>query len=254
MAVLEAAGYRVEVPPARLCCGLTLISTGQLDAARVQLRRTVAALAEPARTGTPLVGLEPSCTAVLRSDALHLLPEDPDASLVAASVRTLAEQLALTDGYRPPDLAGNLAAAQPHCHHAVVCWAGNPMRSCWPATSGSSRATTTSRWRSPSTRCCPWFAPRGRAPSSWPTGSPAGRSLLTWRAYARCTSLSCLPSGNPCARTGFGDVDTRSPRSRGSPTLIGASQGTPVRTTGGSGQEGAAEQGAWCAMRTERNG
>ncbi|HVV22222.1 MAG TPA: FAD-linked oxidase C-terminal domain-containing protein, partial [Pseudonocardiaceae bacterium] len=37
--VLEAAGYQVELAPAdNLCCGLTWISTGQLDGARTQLR------------------------------------------------------------------------------------------------------------------------------------------------------------------------------------------------------------------------
>ncbi len=34
MAVLEAAGYAVELPGRPLCCGLTWISTGQLKTAR----------------------------------------------------------------------------------------------------------------------------------------------------------------------------------------------------------------------------
>jgi FAD/FMN-containing dehydrogenase/Fe-S oxidoreductase len=71
--VLEAAGYEVIVPPERLCCGLTWISTGQLDAARRILGRTVTALAPYAAQGVPIVGLEPSCTAALRSESLELL-------------------------------------------------------------------------------------------------------------------------------------------------------------------------------------
>jgi Fe-S oxidoreductase len=39
--VLEDAGYRVDLPDEPLCCGLTWISTGQLDTARRVLRRTV---------------------------------------------------------------------------------------------------------------------------------------------------------------------------------------------------------------------
>ena len=43
--VLEAAGYRVQVPGADTCCGLTWITTGQLDTARRILGATVEALA-----------------------------------------------------------------------------------------------------------------------------------------------------------------------------------------------------------------
>ena len=43
--------------------------------------------------GIPVVGLEPSCLATLRTDALELL-DDPRAVAVAAGVHTLAEHLA----------------------------------------------------------------------------------------------------------------------------------------------------------------
>src|SRR5690606_7343360 len=80
--VLTRAGLTVGVPRAALCCGLTWISTGQLEAARRRLRRTVRALARHA--GTPIVALEPSCAAVLRSDAVNLLgADDRDAVAVA---------------------------------------------------------------------------------------------------------------------------------------------------------------------------
>jgi FAD/FMN-containing dehydrogenase/Fe-S oxidoreductase len=117
--VLEAAGYRVEVPDDDTCCGLTWITTGQLDAAQRILGRTIRTLASVAAAGTPIVGVEPSCTAVLRGDALDLIG-GPDATKVAAATRTLAEQLADTPGWTPPDLAGLEIVAQPHCHHASV--------------------------------------------------------------------------------------------------------------------------------------
>jgi FAD/FMN-containing dehydrogenase/Fe-S oxidoreductase len=121
--VLEAAGYSVEITGRPVCCGLTWISTGQLDGARKQLRRTLAALAEPARRGLPIVGLEPSCTAVLRGDLAELLPDDPRAWQVRAATRTLAELLTETGPWAPPDLSGVRAVAQPHCHHhAVMGW------------------------------------------------------------------------------------------------------------------------------------
>ncbi|MEU2615082.1 FAD-linked oxidase C-terminal domain-containing protein [Micromonospora sp. NPDC007271] len=125
VAVLEQAGYRVRVTEKPVCCGLTWISTGQLDGARRQVRATVAALAPHVRAGAAVVGLEPSCTAVLRSDALELLDgADADAAAeVAAATRTLAELLAGTPDWTPPDLTGATAVAQPHCHHhAVMGW------------------------------------------------------------------------------------------------------------------------------------
>jgi Fe-S oxidoreductase len=122
--VLEQAGFSVTVPSALLCCGLTWISTGQLDTARRRLRRTIDALARHAEAGTPIVGLEPSCTATLRSDAVELLgADDRAARLVAGSVRTLAEFLNGLPGWTPPDLGGVEVLAQPHCHHhAVMGW------------------------------------------------------------------------------------------------------------------------------------
>ena len=122
--VLTHAGYRVVVPDGRACCGLTWITTGQLDGAKKRLRRLLDVLGPYAAQGIPIVGLEPSCTAVLRSDLLDLLPDDPTRHDVAAATRTLAEVLASRDGteaaWRPPDLARVQLIVQPHCHHHSV--------------------------------------------------------------------------------------------------------------------------------------
>jgi Fe-S oxidoreductase len=117
--VLEAAGYRVQVPGDDACCGLTWITTGQLDAARAILGSTVATLAPLAEAGIPIVGVEPSCTAVLRGDALELVG-GADAERVAGATRTLAELLSATPGWAPPALDTLEVVAQPHCHHASV--------------------------------------------------------------------------------------------------------------------------------------
>ncbi len=123
VAVLEAAGYDVVVPPGSLCCGLTWITTGQLGAARRILGSTIAGLAAAAAGGAPVVGLEPSCLAVLRSEALELLPSDGPAAGLVAATRTLAELLTETPGWQPPSLRGTEVVAQPHCHHhAVLGW------------------------------------------------------------------------------------------------------------------------------------
>jgi Fe-S oxidoreductase len=124
--VLEAAGYAVRITDKPVCCGLTWISTGQLDGARKRLRGTLDALEPALAQGIPIVGLEPSCTAVLRGDLPELLADDHRAEQVARVTRTLAELLSATPGWQPPDLSAVRAVAQPHCHHhAVMGWAAD---------------------------------------------------------------------------------------------------------------------------------
>nr|WP_235912421.1 FAD-binding and (Fe-S)-binding domain-containing protein [Ruania zhangjianzhongii] len=122
--VLEQAGYTVRVPESAACCGLTWISTGQLDGARSRLRQTMDVLSPYARAGIPIVGIEPSCTAVLRSDLVDLFPDDERARLLAEHTYTLAELLTGAEAppdWQPRDLTGTTIIAQPHCHqHAVI--------------------------------------------------------------------------------------------------------------------------------------
>ncbi|HET7173199.1 MAG TPA: FAD-linked oxidase C-terminal domain-containing protein [Nocardioidaceae bacterium] len=121
--VLAAAGYSVRVTDHPVCCGLTWLTTGQLDAARRELRRSLDALGPALAAGLAVVGLEPSCTAVLRREVTRLLPDDPRSGQLAAATRTLAETLRATAGWQPPDLRGVHGVAQPHCHqHAVLGW------------------------------------------------------------------------------------------------------------------------------------
>ncbi|MDG4801413.1 FAD-binding and (Fe-S)-binding domain-containing protein [Micromonospora sp. WMMD980] len=118
--VLEAAGWRVRVPDGPVCCGLTWISTGQLDIAKRVLRRSVDALRPHLRAGTRVVGLEPSCTAVFRSDAHELFPADDDVTRLREQTVTLAELLHdHSPGWRPPRLDAH-ALIQTHCHHHAI--------------------------------------------------------------------------------------------------------------------------------------
>ncbi|MET7690292.1 FAD-linked oxidase C-terminal domain-containing protein [Streptomyces sp. NPDC005483] len=120
--VLEDAGFRVAVPTEPVCCGLTWISTGQLPLAQKVLRRTLDVLRPYLEAGTPIIGLEPSCTAVFRSDAPELMPADQDVQRLAGQVRTFAEHLVhhAPEGWQPPRLARQ-ATVQTHCHqHAVM--------------------------------------------------------------------------------------------------------------------------------------
>jgi FAD/FMN-containing dehydrogenase/Fe-S oxidoreductase len=118
--LLNSLGYRVVVPRRQVCCGLTWISTGQLDGARARLRATLDALDDHVRAGGAVIGLEPSCTAALRADLPELLPEDPRSRPVAAAVRTLAEFLTAQPDWCPPRYPGRSLVVQPHCHHHSV--------------------------------------------------------------------------------------------------------------------------------------
>ncbi|MFD7405100.1 FAD-binding and (Fe-S)-binding domain-containing protein [Streptomyces sp. NPDC059866] len=145
--VLEAAGLRVALPPTvhfrrapvgdgvtvaldpvsllrgrgRVCCGLTYLSTGQLDRARAVLRRTLDLMEPVLETGVPVVVLEPSCAAALRADLPELLHDDPRARRLAGRVLTFAEALErLAPGWRPPRV-DRAVVGQTHCHqHAVL--------------------------------------------------------------------------------------------------------------------------------------
>ncbi|MFJ3800300.1 FAD-binding and (Fe-S)-binding domain-containing protein [Streptomyces sp. NPDC090088] len=140
----------------RACCGLTYLSTGQLDRARAVLRDTLDLLepfllepflpapddlpddlpgvdaldvpdvpGDPDDTDDPVVPLfvvlEPSCAAALRTDLPELLPDDPRAARLAGLVVTFAEALErLAPDWRPPRL-DRPVTGQTHCHqHAVL--------------------------------------------------------------------------------------------------------------------------------------
>ena len=122
--VLEANGFAPIIAP-DACCGLTWITTGQLTGAKKHLTSLLSVLAPFAASGIPIVGVEPSCTAVLRDDLLDLLPEDPRSALVSGATRTLAEVLSAmpASARRLPSLEGVEIVAQPHCHHySVMGW------------------------------------------------------------------------------------------------------------------------------------
>ncbi|KIE27504.1 dimethylmenaquinone methyltransferase [Streptomyces sp. MUSC 125] len=144
--VLEAAGLRVALPPTllshggaigdgtsksaislltarrgRVCCGLTYVSTGQLDRARAVLRRTLDLMEPVLRAGAPVVVLEPSCAAALRTDLPELLYDDPRAARLSSAVLTFAEALGRYAPDWNPPAVDRPVAGQTHCHqHAVL--------------------------------------------------------------------------------------------------------------------------------------
>ncbi|WP_235354877.1 FAD-binding and (Fe-S)-binding domain-containing protein [Brevibacterium linens] len=116
VAVLEQAGVHVRVIDQTVCCGLPLISTGQLDAAKANLSETITAL--DATGDVPIIGVEPSCLATLKDDSLKLVADEAS-HRVAVRVQTLAQYL-LSIGAELPDLSGVEALVQPHCHQSAI--------------------------------------------------------------------------------------------------------------------------------------
>lgn len=122
VAVLEAAGFEVVVPPYR-CCGRTYISKGVLARAKALAREAVDELAPFAEAGLPIVGLEPSCVLTLRDEFLALLPGDTRARAVAAAAVTFEEFVAShAEAFAalPWRERGRPALLHGHCHQKAL--------------------------------------------------------------------------------------------------------------------------------------
>lgn len=119
---LRGQGLDVRVIGKQGCCGLPWITTGQLDQAKKLINQATSVLAPYVSSGVPVIGLEPSCLATLRSDAVELSAEE-DARTVADGVLTFAELVnRLVDEGRIdlPDLSDVDVVAQPHCHQSSI--------------------------------------------------------------------------------------------------------------------------------------
>jgi FAD/FMN-containing dehydrogenase/Fe-S oxidoreductase len=108
--VLAACGHRAIVPAAGsrpLCCGRPLLAAGQIDRARDEARRMLAAC----EGDLPVIGLEPSCLMTLRDEFPALLP--------GAGTRALAGRALLLSEFlaqAKPDLALRPLPAVAHVH------------------------------------------------------------------------------------------------------------------------------------------
>ena len=118
--VLEAAGFAVELPRKRVCCGRPLYDFGMLSLAKRTLEDTLATLSEPITSGVPVLVLEPSCASVFRDELRKLLPHDEHARRLVAQTVVLDE---LLDRYAPdwqPPQVGRRALIHGHCHQKAV--------------------------------------------------------------------------------------------------------------------------------------
>lgn len=117
-AVLETAGFHVDLPRTSLCCARPLFAWGMLDLARRQLRRVLDVLEPDIRAATPIIGLEPACIASFRDELPDLLPHDERARRLSRQAVMLGDFLADQE-WRPPRI-GRPALLHFHCHHHAV--------------------------------------------------------------------------------------------------------------------------------------
>ncbi|HEY2854944.1 MAG TPA: FAD-linked oxidase C-terminal domain-containing protein [Gemmatimonadaceae bacterium] len=120
VAVLESAGYTVDVPRHWLCCGRPLYDYGMLSTAKRWLGRILAGLQDEIVRGTPIIGLEPSCVAVFRDELWALFPDDDLAARLSRQTYLLSEFLVQRAGnFRPPRFR-RTAVVHGHCHHKAI--------------------------------------------------------------------------------------------------------------------------------------
>jgi Fe-S oxidoreductase len=115
--VLEAAGFRVIVPKANLCCGRPLYDHGMLDRAQSLLRKILDELSPEIEAGIPIVGLEPSCVSVFRDELVNLFPHDERAQVLARQTFLLSEFLETRAKNFPLPRLNRKALLHGHCHH-----------------------------------------------------------------------------------------------------------------------------------------
>ena len=118
--LLEDAGFDVDIPRARLCCGRPLYDYGMLDQAKQQLRDIITALSPEIDEGIPIVGLEPSCIAVFRDEMKNLFPDDHRAQRLSTLVVSLGEFLAKHADALPPMALPHTAIVHGHCHQKAL--------------------------------------------------------------------------------------------------------------------------------------
>ena len=118
--VLEAVGFEVITPKQSLCCGRPLYDFGMLDTAKKMLVQIMHTLKDEIEQGTPIVGLEPSCTSVFRDELTNTFPHDKDAMRLKQNVYTLAEFLnQKAPDFKAPKLKRK-AIVHGHCHHKAI--------------------------------------------------------------------------------------------------------------------------------------
>ena len=170
--VLESAGFRVDLPRERLCCGRPYYDFGMLERAREALEKIVSALAPQIESGVPVIVLEPGCLSVFRDEMAKVLPQSAGAARLAKQAVSLAEALEARNWKPPRAAAGQRALVHGHCHQKALGGMGAEL-----ALLAAAGVTV----EAPDTGCC------GMAGSF-------GYRAQTYDASVKIANLSVLPA------------------------------------------------------------
>lgn len=119
--LLESSGWAVRLV-SEGCCGRSALSKGLVEQAARSAAGLVDILNAPGLADAPVVGCEPSCLFTLRDETLSMLPDNDNATKVAARVRQVEELLgeAIDEGRltlaEDSWLAGRRILYHGHCH------------------------------------------------------------------------------------------------------------------------------------------
>ncbi len=189
--VLEAAGCRVSLPPERLCCGRPYYDFGMLDAAKASLERILQSLGASIYSGTPVVGLEPSCVAVFRDELVNLFPDDERAARLAKQTYTLAEYLERVE-WRPAaahGARGSRALVHGHCHQKAVLGMQPELRLL---------AAAGYEVDAPDSGCCGMAGSFGFKPEHYAASLKIGESVLMPAVRAASNETTIVANGFSC--------------------------------------------------------
>ncbi len=184
---LEAAGYRVVVPEGHVCCGRPLYDYGFLDLARRYLEGTIDRFREEIRAGTPIIGIEPSCTAVFKDELGKMLPDDEDGKRLAKQVFHFGEFLE-REGYEPPTLPRKVLL-HGHCHHKATGGIGSEQ---------TLLEKMGAEIEAPDSGCCGLAGSWGYEAGHYDVSMAAGERVLLPAARAASTDTLLVADGFSC--------------------------------------------------------
>ena len=171
--VIEAAGWRVTMPERRLCCGLTWISTGQLQTAKRVLRRTVGSARRPRPRRRARRRARAELHRRVPQRRRRAVPRRPRRRAPPRARPSRSPNCCTTTrpGWEPPrartpgrradplppprDHGRSTPTRRSSQRPAPTSTSSTRVAAGSPATSASSADTTTSRLRAPSGCCCP---------------------------------------------------------------------------------------------------
>jgi Fe-S oxidoreductase len=125
LTVLSAGDYQVHLAKPTdgslrpLCCGRTFLSVGQVDEARHEAERSLAALGPYVARGVPVIGLEPSCLLSFRDEVPAMIKSETARKLADNALtfeEFLAREAAAGRLKLPLKKIADRALVHGHCH------------------------------------------------------------------------------------------------------------------------------------------